>query len=112
VDTVERFWSKVKVREPDECWLWTGPPDKLGFGRFKVDGVSKRAHQVAWELANGPLPDGRIFINHVDRCRNRLCVNVRHMWLGLGGDAAQIETPEYEKKDLGDIAVTVTLEDS
>jgi hypothetical protein len=38
-------------------------------------------------------------------------MNTDHMWLGLGGHAAEIPTPEYQKEDRGDIAVTVTLDD-
>lgn len=34
------------------------------------------AHRVAWELVNGPIPDG-MFLDH--RCANPSCVNPEHL---------------------------------
>lgn len=67
------FWRRVDKRGPDECWLWTG--DRWGknrsYGRAwnKVD---VGAHQLSYEIANGPVPEG-LEIDHT--CRVPLCVN-------------------------------------
>lgn len=76
----ERFWPKVDVRGPDECWLWTAALDGHGYGRIDEGGHAGHsfgAHRVAWELANGAvIPDGLV-IDHL--CRNPPCVNPAHL---------------------------------
>ena len=82
----ERFWSYVDTgRGVDSCWLWTGRCYASGYGQFYVDRVSKQryAHRIAWELANGPIPTGRLVCH---TCDVRTCVNPAHMWLGSIAD--------------------------
>jgi len=47
-----RFWSNVDVGSPDACWPWLASRDEKGYGRFR----GKRAHRLAWEFENGPVP--------------------------------------------------------
>lgn len=76
----ERFWAKVRVPpEGDEtsCWQWLGATNRQGYGVFmvgsKVDGTRRTvlAHRFAWELVNGPLPDGVVLLHE---CDNPPCV--------------------------------------
>jgi hypothetical protein len=76
----DRFWQKVDIKEPDECWLWTGALHGKGYGHFRLDGRIEKAHRVAWVLANGLVPDG-LTVDHVAArgCTSKACVNPAHL---------------------------------
>lgn len=77
----ERFWSKVdRSGGPNACWPWTGASDGRGYGRIRVNRESprrfERPHRIAFRFAYGDPHEGH-HIHHL--CRNRLCVNARHL---------------------------------
>lgn len=81
---VRRFWRKVKKREPDQCWLWTGATDRHGYGVVSVrvdEGVyrNRMARRIAYELVYGLLPEGVILLS---TCHMHWCVNPEHHYLG------------------------------
>jgi hypothetical protein len=90
--TVEhRFWRKVDRRGPNECWPWLGNTLVQGYGSIGSggrNGKHLRAHRVAWELANGPIPKSTGHHGTVVRhkCDNRLCCNPSHLEIGTQGD--------------------------
>ena len=57
------------------CLLWTGATTN-GYGVVSVDGRLQRAHRVAYEQANGPIPAG-LHLDHL--CRVRACINPDHL---------------------------------
>lgn len=71
----ERFWARF-VKVPSGCWQWTAALDVHGYGHISVDGRQRGAHQAAWEILVGPIPEG-FTIDHL--CRNRGCVNPSHL---------------------------------
>jgi len=77
-----RFESRVEKTGPDECWLWKLKPTAAGFGCISMGKGNNPllAHRVAWQLANGTIPEG-LFVKQ--RCVNRLCCNPAHLYLSL-----------------------------
>ena len=63
----------------------------LGYGRIWFNGKSTGTHRVAWELANGPIPDGLHVLHH---CDNPPCCETEpsdaypegHLFLGTEAD--------------------------
>lgn len=70
----ERFAEKWREDE-NGCHVWTAAKISNGYGYFHL-GTGRLAHRVAWEWANGPVPEGEQ-LDHL--CRNRACVNVKHL---------------------------------
>jgi hypothetical protein len=65
-----------------QCIEWTGPT-RAGYGLAYVDGRRVSVHRLAWEQANGSIPDG---MKVCHRCDNPSCYNVDHLFLGTQRD--------------------------
>jgi len=70
-----RFFQKVEL-SLDSCWEWKGTLTKGGYGHFWLDGREVYAHRFAYELVQGPIPEG-MELDHL--CRNTSCVNPTHL---------------------------------
>jgi len=89
----ERFEAKVDRLPglgPDgSCHEWTAGRNRDGYGQINegrgqiTEGTPSRrlltAHRVAWELVNGPIPDGLCVLH---KCDNPPCCRVDHLFLG------------------------------
>lgn len=89
---IERFWEKVSFGGWDECWLWAAGCTGEGYGALMLRIGVKVAHQIAYELVIGPVPD-HLELDHVchsiavlagtcnggPTCLHRKCVNPAHM---------------------------------
>ncbi|HEY1294713.1 MAG TPA: HNH endonuclease [Chloroflexota bacterium] len=83
-----RFWAKVAT-STDGCWLWTAARQRNGYGKIGAgthDAGTLLAHRVAWELVNGPIPNGLCVLH---RCDNPPCVRPDHLFVGTIKNNAQ-----------------------
>ena len=79
---IRRFWNKVKIGEPDECWPWLAYVNDDGYGKFGIGSNVYSAHRVSFFIEHGYLPpknrfDETVVIMH--DCENPSCVNPKHL---------------------------------
>lgn len=65
------------------CWIWTGPINDKGYGRFMADGVTRYAHRLSYEVHLGGIPAG---LDVLHMCDTPLCINPAHLFLGTQAD--------------------------
>lgn len=82
---IARYWAKVDVRGPDECWPWTAGTNVAGYGCFGKDRKSILAHRISLAI-DGRDPSGAI-ARH--RCDNPPCCNPAHLETGTHADNAR-----------------------
>lgn len=78
----DRLWAKVDIRGSDECWLWNGGLTLGGYGAIRRgDGTRAQigAHVAAFEVTNGPVPEGHEVLH---TCDIRRCCNPAHLFDG------------------------------
>ena len=69
------------------CWIWQKGRSDDGYGKIRVDGKDRGVHCVAWELANGPIPEGMVVIHNCgNEIRNKSCCNQEHLKTGTRKD--------------------------
>lgn len=82
-----RFWAKVHICGPDDCWPWLRAVDRDGYGWFTVgthrDHRPYRAHRIAFIISFGVIPDT---VHVLHDCDNPPCCNPAHLWPGSNAE--------------------------
>ncbi len=78
--TIAERLEFYSIPEPNSgCRLWTGAASAGRYGSIHHKGKKRRAHRVAWEEENGPIPDG---LDALHKCDVTFCISVPHLFLG------------------------------
>lgn len=85
-DVKARFWAKVDVRGPDECWPWTSSATPAGYGRFQFLRRAWSATHISLSIDGRPRINGLLALHS---CDNPRCVNPAHLWWGNYVDNAK-----------------------
>ena len=68
----DRFWNKVRIAHPWECWEWLAYKDRDGYGKF----YGAPAPRLVLGLSVGDPAHA------LHRCNNPGCVNPAHLYKG------------------------------
>lgn len=79
---IERFWSKVDRRGPNECWPWLRSHTTKGYGCFSLGCRLRLAHRVAFFIGTGRWPTACV----CHHCDNPPCCNPAHLFEGTHSD--------------------------
>lgn len=72
-----KFWSRIRVGAPNECWTWLGSHTKR-YGTVWIRGHLRFVHRIAYMLSTGKHP-GNV-VRH--KCDNPWCCNPAHLLSG------------------------------
>lgn len=61
------------------CHIYNGTRKEKGYGVIKIGHKNYAAHRVAWEIANGEIPEGAIVLH---KCDTPACCNPSHLRIG------------------------------
>lgn len=78
---VDRLSDKLML-STSGCWEFVGAISD-GYGTIRYNGRVHKAHRVAWEVENGPIPNDLCVLH---KCDNTKCCNLEHLFLGTKKD--------------------------
>ena len=93
-----RFEARVDRSGPHHIWLGARSPGRGG--QVRVDGKLLTAARAAWEIDNGPVPDGARVLSCADE---PACVRVDHLQLDLRTRSAGSPSKKRSPRGAGTI---------
>ena len=82
LSAILRFWERVDVQGPDECWPWTGGFFNHGYGQF----IFYYKHRLAHRVALFGLNEHEFEEDALHSCDNPPCCNPKHLFPGNDKD--------------------------
>lgn len=108
---IRRFWSKVKKRGEDECWLWKEGKTPEGYGLYRAGAIIVRANRLALAL--------HLELDYFDqswhalhKCDNPPCCNPHHLFPGSNSENVQDKVDKARQHRGADIATSKLTEDA
>lgn len=97
------FWSRVSIKNPDECWEFKDCRNNSSYGIFRSHNKSTGAHRFAWEsFHKTKIPKEKLVLH---KCDNPACCNPAHLFLGTHSDNT-IDAGRKGRRSLEKIACT------
>lgn len=79
ISAQDRFWAKVEIGMPEDCWMWKGNRTTSKghrYGVWRYQEYTFKPHRIAYRLKVGMIPDG-LTIDHL--CGEKMCCNPWHL---------------------------------
>ena len=106
---MHRFWSKIDIKNDNECWDYKGGKQHFGYGQFWFEGKTIGAHKFSYQLHHGSIPKDMCVCHS---CDNPTCVNPKHLWLGTKGENNKDRSNKKRSADRkGELCPTVKLKE-
>lgn len=81
---IERMFGYITYPKDTDCWIWSGPTTKEGYGVLWAGRKQYKAHRIVYEYFAGEVIRPGLLACH--KCDRSTCVNPAHIFIGTNSD--------------------------